>query len=154
MLLKAGGALSVFQGHIFIVFFFELPTHHHKYDVFAALNNRFDFCFAFKSELIRFWSVIHWSKLIRQLMGNNYAYFWWETYFFALVWFVSKSDNLQYNTLGGWVAGTNDSSTNHYLFQARKTEVWTLFSKFLTAQILFWEYLGVVCFRPKNQSFL
>ena len=120
MLLKAGGALSVFQGHIFIVFFFELPTHHHKYDVFAALNNRFDFCFAFKSELIRFWSVIHWSKLIRQLMGNNYAYFWWETYFFALVWFVSKSDNLQYNTLGGWVAGTNDSSTNHLFVPSTK----------------------------------
>jgi hypothetical protein len=51
MLLKAGGALSIFQGHIFIVFFFELPTHQ-KYDVFAALDNRFDFCFAFKSELI------------------------------------------------------------------------------------------------------
>ena len=34
------------------------------------------------------------------------------------------------------------------------TEVRTLFLKFFTAHILFWEYLGVVCFRPKNQSFL
>ena len=35
-----------------------------------------------------------------------------------------------------------------------KTEVRRLFSKFFTANILFWEYLGVVCFRPKNQPFL
>ena len=35
-----------------------------------------------------------------------------------------------------------------------KTEVWTLFPKFFTANILFWKYLGVICFRPKNQSFL
>ena len=33
------------------------------------------------------------------------------------------------------------------------TEVWTLFPKFFTANILFWEYLGVMCFRPKNQRF-
>ena len=26
-----------------------------------------------------------------------------------------------------------------------KTEVWTLFSKFFTANILFWEHLGVAC---------
>ena len=31
-----------------------------------------------------------------------------------------------------------------------KTEVRRLLSKFFTANILFWEYLGVVCFRPKN----
>ena len=35
-----------------------------------------------------------------------------------------------------------------------KTEVRTLFHKFFTANILFWEDLGVACFRPKNQSFL
>ena len=35
-----------------------------------------------------------------------------------------------------------------------KTEVRTLFHKFFMANILFWEYLGVICFRPKNQSFL
>ena len=29
-----------------------------------------------------------------------------------------KSDNLQYNTLGRWVDGTNDSSTKHLIFQA------------------------------------
>ena len=29
-----------------------------------------------------------------------------------------KSDNLQYNTLGHWVAGTNDSSTKRLMFQA------------------------------------
>ena len=28
-----------------------------------------------------------------------------------------KSDNLQYNTLGRWVTGTNDSSTKHLMFQ-------------------------------------
>ena len=28
-----------------------------------------------------------------------------------------KSDNLQYNTLGCWVAGTNDSSTKGLMFQ-------------------------------------
>ena len=28
-----------------------------------------------------------------------------------------KSDNLQYNTLGRWVAGTNDSSTKRLMFQ-------------------------------------
>jgi hypothetical protein len=41
-------------------------------------------------------------------------------------------------------------------FYARppKTEVRRLFSKFFTANILFWEYLGVVCFRPRNQRFL
>ena len=39
-------------------------------------------------------------------------------------------------------------------FKAPKTEVRRLFSKFFTANILFWEYLGVVCFRPKNQCFL
>ena len=32
-----------------------------------------------------------------------------------------------------------------------KTEVWTLFPNFYTANILFWEHLGVICFRPKNQ---
>ena len=32
--------------------------------------------------------------------------------------FVLKSDNLQYNTLGRWVAGTNDSSIKHLMFQA------------------------------------
>ena len=37
---------------------------------------------------------------------------------------------------------------------APKTEVRRLSSKFFTANILFWEYLGVVCFRPKNQRFL
>ena len=35
-----------------------------------------------------------------------------------------------------------------------KTEVWTLFSKFFSANILFWEHLGVISFRPKSQSFL
>ena len=39
-----------------------------------------------------------------------------------------------------------------------KTEVWTLFPKFFTANILFWKYLGVMCFRPnlsaKAQEFL
>ena len=35
-----------------------------------------------------------------------------------------------------------------------KTEVRRLFSKFFTADILFWEHLGVVCFRLKNQHFL
>ena len=35
-----------------------------------------------------------------------------------------------------------------------KTEVQTLFHIFFTANILFWEDLGVVCFRLKNQSFL
>ena len=30
---------------------------------------------------------------------------------------VQKSDNLQYNTLVCWVAGMNDSSTNHQVFQ-------------------------------------
>ena len=35
-----------------------------------------------------------------------------------------------------------------------KTEVRTLFHKFCTANILFWEDLGVVCFKLKNQSFL
>ena len=40
------------------------------------------------------------------------------------------------------------------LFRTPKTEVRRLFSKFFTANILFWEYLGVVCFRPKNQFFL
>ena len=118
MLLKAGGALSVFQGHILIVFFFELPTHHHKYDVFAALNNRFDFCFAFKSELIRFWSVIHWSKLIRQLMGNNYAYFWWETYFFCsgLIRIKIRKSTIWYAGLLGRYR-MNNSSTKHLMFQ-------------------------------------
>ena len=29
-----------------------------------------------------------------------------------------KSDNLQYNTLGRWVAGTNDSSTKRLMLQA------------------------------------
>ena len=29
-----------------------------------------------------------------------------------------KSDNLQYNTLGCWVNGTNDSSTKRLMFQA------------------------------------
>ena len=28
-----------------------------------------------------------------------------------------KSDNLQYNTLGRWIAGTNDSSTKRLMFQ-------------------------------------
>ena len=33
-------------------------------------------------------------------------------------WFnYLKSDNLQYNTLGCWVAGTNDSSTKRLIFQ-------------------------------------
>ena len=36
---------------------------------------------------------------------------------------------------------------------APKTEVLTLIHKFFTANILFWEDLGVVCFRPKNQNF-
>ena len=27
-----------------------------------------------------------------------------------------------------------------------------LLSKFFTANILFWEHLGVLCFRPKNQE--
>ena len=31
---------------------------------------------------------------------------------------VLKSDNLQYNMVGPWVAGTNDSSTKHLMFQA------------------------------------
>ena len=35
-----------------------------------------------------------------------------------------------------------------------KTEVRRLFFKFFKANILFWEYLGAVCFRPKNQRFL
>ena len=40
------------------------------------------------------------------------------------------------------------------LLWSPKTEVRTLFHEFFTANILFWEDLGVVCFRPKNQSFL
>ena len=39
----------------------------------------------------------------------------------------------------------------HNLIHRRRIR--TLFPKFFTAHILFWEYLGVVCFRPKNQSF-
>ena len=31
---------------------------------------------------------------------------------------VQKSGNLQYNTLAHWVAGTNDSSSKHLMFQA------------------------------------
>ena len=42
----------------------------------------------------------------------------------------------------------------HFYHRTPKTEVRTLFSKFCTAHILFWEYLGVICFRPKNKSFL
>ena len=30
---------------------------------------------------------------------------------------VQKSDNLQYNMLGRWFAGTNDSSNKHLMFQ-------------------------------------
>ena len=30
---------------------------------------------------------------------------------------IYKSDNLQYNTLGCWVTGTNDSSTKGLMFQ-------------------------------------
>ena len=30
---------------------------------------------------------------------------------------------------------------------------WRLFSKFFTANILFWEHLGVICFRPKTKGF-
>ena len=37
---------------------------------------------------------------------------------------------------------------------SQETEVRRLFSEFFTANILFWEYLGVVCFRSKNQRFL
>ena len=33
-------------------------------------------------------------------------------------------------------------------------EVWTLFPKFFTANILFWEHLWVICLRPKNQLFV
>ena len=40
------------------------------------------------------------------------------------------------------------------MFCPPKTEVRRLFFKFCTANILFWEHLGVVCFRPKNLSFL
>ena len=36
-----------------------------------------------------------------------------------------KTDNLQYNTLGYWVDGMNDSSNKHLLFQA------LFFSQFL-----------------------
>ena len=43
---------------------------------------------------------------------------------------------------------------NQPCYIAPKTEVWRLFFKFFTANILFREYLGVVCFRPKNQRFL
>ena len=40
-----------------------------------------------------------------------------------------------------------------YLVGTPKAEVRTLFSKFCTAHILLWEYLGVICFRPKNLKF-
>jgi len=33
-----------------------------------------------------------------------------------------------------------------------KTEVWRLFSKFFTANILFWEHLGVICFSLGRRS--
>ena len=34
-----------------------------------------------------------------------------------IYWLDVKSDNLQYNMLLCWFAGTNDSSTNHLMFQ-------------------------------------
>ena len=37
---------------------------------------------------------------------------------FLLEMDLLKSDNLQYNTLGRWVSGTNDSATNRLMFQA------------------------------------
>ena len=52
------------------------------------------------------------------------------------------------------------SKTNFWLYFesaflkiAPKTEVRRLFSKFFTANFLFWEYLGIVCFRPKTNVF-
>ena len=38
--------------------------------------------------------------------------------------------------------------------EAPEMEVWRLFSNFFTANILFWEHLGVIFFRPRSQSFL
>ena len=46
------------------------------------------------------------------------------------------------------------SENSYHCKKTRKTEVRTLFHNFFTANILFWEDLGFVCFRPKNQSFL
>ena len=43
----------------------------------------------------------------------------WVDPYFKLSWCTDlKSDNLQYNTLGRWVDGTNDSSTKRLMFQA------------------------------------
>ena len=47
-----------------------------------------------------------------------------------------KSVNLQYNTLARWVAGTNDSSTNHLMFQ-----VLFFFSQFLVK--FFYKFLNL-----------
>ena len=43
--------------------------------------------------------------------------------------YVLKSNNLQYNTLGHWIDGTNNSSTNRLMFQV-------LFSFIISCKIL------------------
>ena len=81
-------------------------------------------------------------------MKNNnkwlfYDYFW--PYFCQLYIHLSKKHSFAIFVFLHFVS---------YLLYPPKTEVRRLFSKFFTANILFWEYLGVVCFRPKNQKFL
>ena len=53
-------------------------------------------------------SLVCWKKqtTISSLIKNEW-----------LLSLIQKSDNLQYNTVGCWVAGTNDSSTKHLMFQ-------------------------------------
>ena len=51
---------------------------------------------------------------------NNHAFphiILGSTYYTLSVLLTLKSINLQYNMLGRWVNGTNDSSTKHLMFQ-------------------------------------
>ena len=46
-----------------------------------------------------------------------------------------KSDNLQYNTLVRWFAGTNDSSTKRLIFQVSFEFIFLFFYKFTKIKI-------------------
>ena len=115
-------------------------VHSHNMGQFLRFNSHAHFLGAttrLESQAVRNIMGAARLKLGQSLSEVSFFYYYELIFFRKLFLFKLLADNL--NKIDTWPP---------------KTEVRRLFSKFFTANILFWEYLGVICFRPKNQSFL
>ena len=112
------------------------------------------------------WYVEHPKPQQDHLEWDNYHFFW-RIFKFKFVCLINKfykniNNNLSWLSIWtAWAFPHVQKMPKLYEFPApifdRSLNLpysEPVFPKFFTANILFWEHLGIICFRPKNQSFL